>query len=434
MSATAETPIRVGFVTQLFPWITQTFAYNEVLSWLRSGLEVEPIAFRRPGKDARRSFGLSEESALRVTQYTSDFGVGLWLRGVGFAVKHPLIAVSTLALVTTRPYERRTTLRLRITALWSWARALPIAALARQRSYEIIHADFADQTATSTWVASRLTGIPFSFRSHGSFNTQLLHEKVRAAALVLCISEYDRKLLLEKSMATVAEKVVVSYLGVDVDLWNSQPGADPPENPAILCVGTLQEKKGQRYLIDACAILHREGLEFRCTLIGDGPDKEMLERIISTAGLNANVEITGYRAPEEVRAATQNAMVVCLPCVVAEDGDADGLPVVLMEGMAAGKPCVSTPVAGIPELIVNESTGLLVPERDASALAETLRRLLTDKDLRHRLGLAARDRVETHFDLWRNGRTAAQFLERSRYPTRAQPYASSRDLPAVEES
>ena len=432
MSARAEAPIRVGFVTQIFPWLTQTFAYNEVLSWLRSGLEVEPIAFRKPRKDVRGSFRLSEESA-SVTRYTSDFGVDLWLRGIGLVMKQPFIAASTLALVATRPYERRTNLRLLVTALWSWARALPIAALARQRSYEIIHADFADQTATSAWVASRLTGIPFSFRSHGSFNTQLLDEKVRAAALVLCISEYDRKLLLEKSIATAAEKVVVSYLGVDVDLWSSRPGADSTENPAIICVGTLQEKKGQRYLVDACGILHREGLEFRCTLMGDGPDKEMLERMISAAGLNANVEITGFRAPKEVRAATQNAMVVCLPCVVAEDGDTDGLPVVLMEGMAAGKPCVSTPVAGIPELIVNESTGLLVPERDAGALAEALRRLLTDRDLRRRLGVAARERVATHFDLWQNGQAAAEFIERSRRSTRGHAYASG-NLSAVEDA
>src|SRR6478672_4928213 len=141
MSTTVQARIRVGFLTQIFPWVTQTFTYNEVLSWRRSGLDVEPIAFRKPGADVRRSFISSEEAAPRVTHYTSAFGLGLWLRGVGLVVKHPLTAASTLALVATRPYERRTTVRLRMTAIWSWARALPIAALSRQRVYEMIHAD-----------------------------------------------------------------------------------------------------------------------------------------------------------------------------------------------------------------------------------------------------------------------------------------------------
>ena len=434
MTAPLEPPIRIGFVTQIFPWVTQTFTYNEMLSWVRAGLDVEPIAFRKPRPGVRGSFGAPKYFAPRAAQYTSAFGFNLWLSGLGLAARHPFVAASTLALVATRPYEKRTTLRLRATAIWSWARALPIAALARQRDYEILHADFADQTATSSWVASQLTGIPFSFRSHGSFNPQLLDKKVRAAALVLCISEYDRKMILEKSGTGAAEKLIVSYVGVDLDSWGPPPREASTENPAILCVGTLQEKKGQRYLIDACAMLHREGLEFRCTLMGDGPDKEMLQQMISNAGLDAKVQITGYLPGEDVRAATLKAMVVCLPCVVAENGDQDGLPVVLMEGMAAGKPCVSTPVAGITELIVHESTGLLVPERDARALADALRRLLADTDLRRRLGMAARQCVEARFDLWRNGRTSADFLlERSRHAKRARPYRS-RNLSAVEDA
>jgi glycosyltransferase involved in cell wall biosynthesis len=181
-------------------------------------------------------------------------------------------------------------------------------------------------------------------------------------------------------------------------------------------------------------MLHREGLEFRCTLVGDGPDKEMLQQMISAAGLDAKVQITGYIPSEDVSPATLKAMVVCLPCVVAANGDQDGLPVVLMEGMAAGKACVSTPVAGIPELIVHESTGLLVPERDARALADALRRLLVDPDLRRRLGIAARQCVEARFDLWRNGLTAADFLvERSRHAAKMRSYRS-RNLSAVEDA
>jgi glycosyltransferase involved in cell wall biosynthesis len=412
VNAATERPIRIGFVTQIFPWVTQTFTYNEVVSWLRSGIDVEPIAFRKPNRMVLPG-AEAEQLGVHRTRYIAEFGAALWLSGVLILLRHASIGASTLARVATRPYEKETTLRLRLTAVLAWVRALPIAALAKQRRYEIIHADFADQTATSAWIASRLTGIPFSFRSHGSFNTQLLDEKVRASAIVLCISEYDRRLLLQKSMTSMPEKLVVSYLGVDVNRWLPQTQQSDPSNHQILCVGTLQEKKGQRYLIEACEILQREGVEFRCTLIGDGPDREMLQRMIMAADLGTKVEITGYRTSEEVRTATLNAAIVCLPCVVARNGDEDGLPIVLMEGMAAAKACVSTTIAGISELIVHESSGLLVAERDAKALAGALRRLLDDHDLRRRLGEAARERAETHFDLARNGAAAASFLKQS---------------------
>lgn len=400
--------MRVGFITQIFPWITQTFTYNEVVAWGAAGFDVEPIAFHRPSARVIGSFEDGNASKVPATRYISRLGAAPWLRGVVIALRNPLIAGSTLAVVATQPYARRTTVRLRATAIWSWVRALPIAALARERKYDIIHADFADQTATSAWVASRLAGIPFSFRSHGSFNTQLLREKVRDAAVVLCISEHDRDVIAAAANVAEPTKIVVSYLGVDMAGW--MPTIREHGDPIILCVGTLQEKKGQRYLIDACALLQRKGVEFRCILVGDGPDEPMLRRMISSAGLDSCVEITGYKPVADVRAATEQAMIVCLPCVVAGNGDADGLPIALIEGMAAGKPCVSTRVGGISELIVNGTTGILISERDEASLAQVLELLLHDPTLRRRLGEAARKRVEAEFELERNARKAVELL------------------------
>ena len=420
--------MRVGFVTQIFPWITQTFTYNEVVGWGSAGIDVEPIAFHRPSARVVESFKDSDGLKLSATHYTSTLGAGPWLRGVMLALRHPLIAASTLAMVATQPYARRTTVRLRATAIWSWVRALPIAALAMERKYDILHADFADQAATSAWVASRLAAIPFSFRSHGSFNTQLIREKVRDAAVVLCISAHDRDVIAAAANVAEPTKVVVSYLGVDVAAWGPTPR--DRGDPVILCVGTLQEKKGQRYLIDACALLQRKGIQFRCILVGDGPDKGMLRRMISSAGLDSRVEITGYKTAAEVRAATEQAMIVCVPCVVAGNGDADGLPIALIEGMAAAKPCVSTWVAGIPELIVNGASGILIPERDHPRLAQVLELLLHDPTLRRRLGEGARQRVEAEFELGRNTRKAIELLRQSRYSVPANARRVGRQPPA----
>jgi glycosyltransferase involved in cell wall biosynthesis len=152
------------------------------------------------------------------------------------------------------------------------------------------------------------------------------------------------------------------------------------------------------------ALLAARGHEVPCLVAGDGPLAEELAARARAAGVQHLVRFLGPLPESEIRALVAGAMVLAAPCVVGSDGNADGLPTVLLEALALGTPCVSTSVTGIPEAVRHESTGLLVPPGDASALAAALERLLADAALRERLARQGRALVEAEFDLRRQAR------------------------------
>ncbi|MGH7455066.1 MAG: glycosyltransferase, partial [bacterium] len=184
--------------------------------------------------------------------------------------------------------------------------------------------------------------------------------------------------------------------------------------PRIVYVGRLIEKKGVNYLIDACEKLVSRGLQFECKIIGSGDLEVELRAQIDRLGLRERVQLIGLRPQKEVIRLMQSAAALAAPCVVAEDQNRDGLPTVLIEAMALGTPCVSTDVTGIPEVIVNGKTGLLVPQRNASELAAALELLLTDSSLRIRLAANARQLVEEKFDISRNAACMRKVFDTAR--------------------
>jgi len=214
--------------------------------------------------------------------------------------------------------------------------------------------------------------------------------------------------LLSWSNKEFAEKIYTVYLGPPIHLRKSET----EEENSILSIGTLGEKKGHEFLIRACKILKENNLYFRCIIIGDGPEKQRLEQRVKEWGLAGIVEITGYKPYAAVKEMIEKCSVFALPCIITKRYDMDGIPVVLMEAMALGKACVSTPVSGIPELIEDNINGLLVPQRDSLALAEALKLLLQDKQLRARLGTAASQKISRDFNLTINMRREADIFRK----------------------
>jgi glycosyltransferase involved in cell wall biosynthesis len=176
-------------------------------------------------------------------------------------------------------------------------------------------------------------------------------------------------------------------------------------------VGRLTEQKGYEYLIAACRRLREEGREFRCWIVGTGPLRAALEGQARRAGLQEVVSFLGPKRHDEVLALYRAATLFVLPCVVCRNGDRDGIPNVLIEAMAMELPVVSTAVSGIPELVVPRETGLLVPERDVTALAMAMGGLLDLSGLRRELGRRARERVTALFDGGRNVADLARLFQ-----------------------
>lgn len=205
------------------------------------------------------------------------------------------------------------------------------------------------------------------------------------------------------------------YNGLDLNTFTfTTPRLRPPR---ILGVGRLVEKKGFDDLISACAVLAERNIKFECRIVGVGEQETALREQIDGLGLHQQVKLVGPLPQHDVMHEITQAAAFAAPCVIGKDNNRDGLPTVLLEAMALGTPCVSTDVTGIPELLVDEISGLQVPQQAPSLLADALQRLLGDTALRQRLARGARHRIEQNFDIHRNVEVLQDFFDRSMQQT-----------------
>ncbi|NTV98488.1 MAG: glycosyltransferase family 4 protein, partial [Chlorobiaceae bacterium] len=234
-------------------------------------------------------------------------------------------------------------------------------------------------------------GVTYSISVHGpdifyTVDSAMLTEKIREAAFVRCISHYCRSQIMRISDPSTWQKHHIVRCGVDPDLYAVRK---EPENDVanLLCVGRLVPAKGQHILIEACALLKASGFRFMLTLVGEGPDRESLEKSVSACGLQGFVAFTGVLGQDKVREYYDRADLFVLASF------AEGVPVVLMEAMAKEIPVISTRITGIPELIDHEKDGLLATPGDKEDLALQIQRLLVEPELRSELGKAGRRKV-----------------------------------------
>jgi glycosyltransferase involved in cell wall biosynthesis len=214
---------------------------------------------------------------------------------------------------------------------------------------------------------------------------------------VITVSEFNREHLSTLAGTRDARKVHRVYNGIDLQRF--RPAERPRRDDLFLAIGRLIEKKGFTHLVEACRLLSDRGREFRCVVVGDGPDEESLRAQIRDADLERTVQLVGAVTQEQVVELMSEATATVLPCVVSGSGDRDGLPTVLLEALGSGLPAISTCVTGVPEIIDHESCGLLVPPADPAGLAEAMDRMLGNPELRDRFAVAARAKAERDFDL-----------------------------------
>jgi glycosyltransferase involved in cell wall biosynthesis len=296
----------------------------------------------------------------------------------------------------------RESARVRIVGLWHFLVACHWAARLRREPVSHIHSQWIHSGGTVAMYGAWLLGTSFSFTGHAADlfrNRAALKDKIRRADFIICISDFHRRFFLENGARP--EQLHIAYCGIDTSHFAPRPRNRAEGEPfRILSSGRLVEKKGFHVLIRACAILKDRGFEFRCTIAGSGPEEAALRAQIRDAGLDARLTLTGQALKQEaIPDFMEGGDVYCLPCVWASDNDVDGLPQMLMEAMACGLPAVSTDLVGIPDLVIDGATGLLVPPEEAEALADALMRLARDPALAARLAAAGRSRVTQHFDL-----------------------------------
>jgi colanic acid/amylovoran biosynthesis glycosyltransferase len=278
-----------------------------------------------------------------------------------------------------------------------WARAL------RRDKPALIHAQWVHSSGTIAMYGAWLLGVPFSFTGHAVDlfrDAAALEDKVKRADFIVCISTFHRDLY--RRLGAEDTKLHLVYCGIDLAHYAYHPRAWTGRPPLILSLGRLVEKKGFGVLLDACGMLKSRGVPFRCVIAGDGPLDRPLRDHAARLALQSDVEITGKALlQEELPAFLDGGDIFAQPCVWSKDGDADGTPRTLMEAMASGMPAVSTRVAGIPDMIDDGRTGILVDPEDPLHLADALERLIRDPGLASRLAEGGRRYMEQKFEIHR---------------------------------
>jgi len=262
---------------------------------------------------------------------------------------------------------------------------------------------------TAAVILSKLTGIPFSFTAHAwdiFVNCDGLEDKINRAKFVITCTDYNRKFLSHFCQNGQHKKVHLNYHGIDIDKFmvHGSRFMDRKQDQRfkILAIGRLVETKGFEYLIEACRILNDKGVDFECQIVGSGPLENKLESLSTSYELRAKIQFLGIRTQEEIKKLYSEATVLAQPSVMARNGDRDGIPNVILEAMALGVPVVATNFSGIPEAVIEGKTGILVPEKDAVALAVAIENIYQDAKRRDILIRNARELIEQKFSVSRN--------------------------------
>ncbi len=384
----------IAYITTFFPLRSQTFVYREVIELRKKGLQVSCFSIKKPGHVPQEVKWLSQE-----TIYLWPIHLLKFMKAhLNFLLKNPANYLKIFKNQLMRKKDQTYGLRRGVIHFFE---GVYFAYLCVQKKVKHIHAHFAHGPASVALIASKISGIPYSFTAHANdifVYKWDLKEKIHSAKFVVTISKFNKNYLSGLANHEDQKKIYVIPCGVDPAQY-SREELSADGGVTILTVARLVEKKGIRYLIKACDYLKKWGISFRCKIIGEGDQSKELQALVKRLGLEQHVFFLGALESEEVRSQLKEADIFVLPSIRGKDGDQDGIPVSLMEAMATGIPCVSTYVSGIPELIQNFKNGRLVPPGKPGKLAKVLAELILNPDLRRVLGNAARETITSKFNL-----------------------------------
>ncbi|MEY2559055.1 MAG: hypothetical protein QOE34_2480 [Verrucomicrobiota bacterium] len=391
----------VAYLFERFPSFGQTFCYREVAALERQGLKVQVYSIRRPAGEPAQDW---DEQLVRRVHYLPE--------------ENALVREVDQAL-----HARRVSREVR-EAIEKWGRqsdflrlyqAVYVGLRLQENGLRHLHAHFAGMAARTAFWITNFFGIPYSFTAHANdiFAPRdfvvSLGKLMETAAAIVTVSDYAAG-LLQKSYPKSAAKIHRIYNGVDLSRFH--PADFGSGIPAIVSVGRLIAKKGFADLIAGCRLLQSRGRGFSCEIIGEGPLETVLQAQIAEAGLQSVVKLAGPRTQSEIASRLANATIFVLPCTREEGGGMDNLPTVIIEAMAAGLPVISTPLAGIPEMVEHEASGELVPEHDPKALCAAMERCIADPVRARRFGDRGREIAREKFSIETSATELLQLFQR----------------------
>jgi len=394
--------MRIGYVLSVFPKLSESFILNEITELLSHEVDIQIFSASFANEDilhdkyrnfnfVNRSFYFNKNSLKTLS---------LLEHGLRYLVHPPLIQ---------NPMSK-----LRCVAVTS-----QFMEVAQKLNINLFHAHFASESAVIAMYLSENLKIPFTFTAHAwdlysGTNTalwpvkrQLLRKLCKEAAGIVSISNYNRDFLIR--IGVDQAKINVIHCGIDPNEF--QRTTPYRASKHILCVARLVEKKGIRYLIEAMHHLRKKHPDIRLTIVGTGPEGKNLKKLADSLRGKDRIRFLGNIPDNELISLYEKSSIFVLPCIVAEDGDRDGIPVALMEAMSMELPVISTPISGIPELIEDGENGLLVEPKNPVALAEAIEQLLGKPEACKRLGEQGRKTILEQFNIKKNVLSLKKFFQ-----------------------
>jgi colanic acid/amylovoran biosynthesis glycosyltransferase len=385
---------RIAYIVNIYPKVSHTFIRREIAALRAQGVEVTTIAMRGWLEPVTDEADVAERAS---TQYVVRRGFAR-------------VALDALQMLLSRPSAALAALRLAMQmARYSeksygyhfiyWAEACSVSRIVEKNQCKHLHAHFGTNGAEVAMLAARISGSPYSFTVHGpeefdaprGFGLPIL---LRRAKFVVAISSFARSQLYRLMLAEDWPKVHVVHCGLDSSFLSAPVDHDGLASRQLVCVGRLCEQKGQALLLQALRTVLDRGVDCSLILAGDGEMREAMVGEIRRLGLAEKVTITGWISGARVRELLASSRCLVLPSF------AEGLPVVIMESMALGRPVLSTYVAGIPELVRNGVDGWLVAAGDVAPLADAMEAALTATPASlQAMGDSARVRVRARHDI-----------------------------------
>ncbi|WP_028584991.1 glycosyltransferase family 4 protein [Desulfogranum mediterraneum] len=389
----------IAYLAPEIPALSATFVYNEILALEEQGYTIVPISIHEPSSPARDK-RLAHISDRTHYVYKNGF-LNFLLAGLLIFLFSPRKFLQVLATVSRDSLQLGLLNRVRIGLFYRLLASFQVALILRRKKCDHIHSHFAHVPTDIAMYASALAGIPFSFTSHANDLFErcwLLQEKIARSKFAATISEYNRRFIASKGGDI--SKVHIIRCGVDSSRFAPSSCLQQMHSPCkIGSLGRMVEKKGFDALLQAAAILLREGMKFRLSLAGSGPLEIDLRRLSHELGIDQVVDFPGPIPNEEVPTWLNKQDIFILPCQQDINGDKDGIPVVLMEAMLCEVPVISTNISGIPELITHEEEGLLTSQRSPEELSTAIKRLMNDVILLNRVKLKAAEKIKSEFDV-----------------------------------
>jgi glycosyltransferase involved in cell wall biosynthesis len=384
-------------IVSRFPKLSETFVLQELHGLADRGLDFELYAITHESPEQMQPEAVDLDAK---ANYFSIVSLSTLLAQFHWLARSPRAYLASWVMALRMSWRSKEA-RVRAPAT-----VLLGAAMARSmedQGIERVHAHWATYPTLVALVIKRLSGIPYSFTGHAHdivVDYGKLDTKIAEADLVLTCTNFGRDLLIDRSSPAAADKIVLIHHGVDLEKFAFEPPTPRGSSRQLhlLCVGMFQPYKGHRYLLEACRLLVDQNIDVSLELIGDGELRADLEAQVRELRLADRVVFRGRRSSEAVREAIRRADACVLPSIQLATGQMDGIPNVLVEAMAMGRPAIGSSLPGVRELITDGETGLLAESGDPASLATVLTRLVDEPELAEALAQAGRAKVEAEHD------------------------------------